>query len=116
MTLRCQVKCDKGSQCTRIAGHPDGYHLTEHDCVCLTEVTGEPEWLTHAREPEPFTEVFSEDEYRADTKRVIDHALATGRAVVVRADGSPRVVISIPPAHPGMVPDLDGSGQGEKDD
>ena len=44
--------------------------------------------------------VFSEDEYRLDTKCVIDHAIRTGRAVVVRADGSVRVVISIPAAEP----------------
>lgn len=37
MTIRCQQKCDKGSQCTRIADHNDGYHLTEHGCVCLSE-------------------------------------------------------------------------------
>ena len=42
------------------------------------------------------TGVFSEDEYRADAGRVIAHAVSTGRAVVARADGSPRVVISIP--------------------
>lgn len=35
--LRCQQKCDKGSQCTREVDHGDGYHLTEHGCVCLTE-------------------------------------------------------------------------------
>lgn len=40
--------------------------------------------------------VFSEDEYRADAGRVIAYAVNTGRAVVARADGSPRVVISIP--------------------
>jgi hypothetical protein len=44
--------------------------------------------------------VFSEDEYRSDAGRVIAHAVSTGRAVVARADGSPRVVISIPAAEP----------------
>lgn len=44
--------------------------------------------------------VFSEDEYRNDAGRVIAHALNTGQAVVMRADGSPRVVISIPAAEP----------------
>ncbi len=44
------------------------------------------------------TGVFSEDEYRADAGRVIAYAVNTGRAVVARADGSPRVVISIPAA------------------
>ena len=42
--------------------------------------------------------VFTEAEYRADAGRVIAHAAAEGRAIVVRADGTPRVVISIPPA------------------
>ena len=42
--------------------------------------------------------VFTEAEYRADAKRVVDHALATGRAIVARSDGTVRVVISIPPA------------------
>ena len=46
------------------------------------------------------TGVFSEDEYRSDAGRVIAHAVSTGRAVVARADGSPRVVISIPAAEP----------------
>jgi hypothetical protein len=39
---------------------------------------------------------FSEAEYSADAGKVIAHAAATGRAVVSAADGSPRVVISIP--------------------
>jgi hypothetical protein len=42
--------------------------------------------------------VFTEAEYRADAGRVIAHAATEGRAIVVRADGTPRVVISIPPA------------------
>jgi hypothetical protein len=42
--------------------------------------------------------VFTEAEYRDDTKRVVDHAVKTGRAVVIRPDGSARVVISIPAA------------------
>lgn len=40
--------------------------------------------------------VFSEAEYSADAAKVIAHAAATGSAVVVSADGRPRVVISIP--------------------
>jgi len=39
---------------------------------------------------------FSEADYSADVGKVIAHAAATGTAVVARADGSPRVVISIP--------------------
>jgi hypothetical protein len=39
---------------------------------------------------------FSEAEYAADAGKVIAHAALTGNAVVARADGSPRVVISIP--------------------
>lgn len=39
---------------------------------------------------------FSEAEYSTDAGKVIAHAAATGNAVVARADGSPRVVISIP--------------------
>ena len=39
---------------------------------------------------------FSEAEYSADPGRVIAHAAATGTAVVVSADGSPCVVITIP--------------------
>ncbi|MBX3160163.1 MAG: hypothetical protein KF773_29620 [Deltaproteobacteria bacterium] len=42
--------------------------------------------------------VFSEDEYRADPRKVIAHAVATGQAVVAGADGTPSVVIAIPPA------------------
>jgi hypothetical protein len=44
--------------------------------------------------------VFTEPEYRADAKSVVAHAVATGRAIVARADGTTRVVISIPPADP----------------
>ncbi len=44
--------------------------------------------------------VFTEAEYRADAKSVVAHAVATGSAIVARADGTPRVVISIPPAEP----------------
>lgn len=39
---------------------------------------------------------FSEAEYSANPGRVIGHAAATGTAVVSAADGSPRVVITIP--------------------
>jgi hypothetical protein len=46
--------------------------------------------------------VFSEAEYRAEAKSVVAHAVATGSAIVARADGSPRVVISIPPADPSV--------------
>jgi hypothetical protein len=42
--------------------------------------------------------VFTEAEYRADAKAVVAYAVATGTAIVARADGTPRVVISIPPA------------------
>jgi hypothetical protein len=44
--------------------------------------------------------VFTEGEYRANAKSVVAHAVATGSAIVVRADGTARVVISIPPADP----------------
>ncbi len=46
--------------------------------------------------------VFTEAEYRADAKSVVAHAVATGSAIVVRADGTTRVVISIPPADPSV--------------
>ena len=46
--------------------------------------------------------VFTEAEYRADPKSVVAHAVATGRAIVARADGTVRVVISIPPADPSV--------------
>jgi len=39
---------------------------------------------------------FSEAEYSANAGKVIGHAAVTGTAVVSAADGSPRVVISIP--------------------
>jgi hypothetical protein len=39
---------------------------------------------------------FSEADYVKDTKGVVAHAAATGRAVVQNADGRPRVIISIP--------------------
>ena len=42
--------------------------------------------------------VFTEAEYRADAGAVVAHAFANGSAIVARPDGSPRVVISIPPA------------------
>ena len=48
--------------------------------------------------------VFTEAEYRADAKSVVAHAIATGRAIVARADGTTRVVISIPPADPSVKP------------
>jgi len=44
--------------------------------------------------------VFTEAEYRTDAKKVVAHAVATGRAIVARADGTVRVVISIPQAEP----------------
>ena len=44
--------------------------------------------------------VFTEAEYRTDAKHVVAHAIATGRAIVARADGTVRVVIWIPPAEP----------------
>jgi hypothetical protein len=44
------------------------------------------------------TKVFTEAEYQADAGRVIAHAATAGTAIVARSDGSPRVVISIPPA------------------
>ena len=39
---------------------------------------------------------FTEAEYKADPARIVAHAAETGRAVVVRPDGSTLVVISIP--------------------
>lgn len=39
---------------------------------------------------------FSEADYSADAGKIIAHAAATGSAVVIGADGQPRVVISIP--------------------
>lgn len=44
------------------------------------------------------SDTFTEAEYAASPARVIAHAVKTGRALVVRADGSVRVVISIPKA------------------
>jgi hypothetical protein len=41
------------------------------------------------------SKVFTEAEYRADPKRVVAHAVATGSAIVARDDGTLRVVISI---------------------
>ena len=52
-----------------------------------------PNMIRHAETQASFTEI----EYRDNPRRVIEHAVRTGRAVVVRADGSVRVVISIPP-------------------
>jgi hypothetical protein len=45
---------------------------------------------------------FTEAEYRANAKSVVAHAVATGSAIVARADGTTRVVISIPPADPSV--------------
>ena len=44
--------------------------------------------------------VFTEADYRTDAKSMIAHAIVTGRAIVGRADGTVRVLISIPPAEP----------------
>ena len=51
----------------------------------------DPSSIAHVEGP-----TFSEADYTADAGKVIAHAAATGRAVVVRADGSPRVIITIP--------------------
>jgi hypothetical protein len=40
--------------------------------------------------------VFSQTEYEENTAKVVAHAAATGRAVVVGVDGRPRVIITIP--------------------
>lgn len=63
-------------------------------------------------------DTFTEAEYLTDPKYVAEHATRHGRAVVVRPDGSARVVISVPaadartdlsppsppsPAHPGAL-------------
>lgn len=53
------------------------------------------------------TRVFTEAEYRADAGRVIAHAAAAGSAIVARSDGTPRVIISIPPAEPATGDPLD---------
>jgi hypothetical protein len=53
----------------------------------------------HPANPLP-TKIFTEAEYRADVSKVIAHAAEAGSAIVARADGSPRVVIAIPPADP----------------
>jgi hypothetical protein len=39
---------------------------------------------------------FSEADYSEHPEKVIAHAAATGRAVVVGADGKPRIIITIP--------------------
>lgn len=39
---------------------------------------------------------FTEAEYSEHPERIVAHAAATGCAVVVGADGSPRVIITIP--------------------
>lgn len=51
-----------------------------------------------ARDSSDGSNSFTEAEYRDNAARVVAHAAATGRAVVVREDGSVRVVISIPTA------------------
>lgn len=48
----------------------------------------------------PGPNVFTEAAYRADPKRVIAYAEATGSAIVTRSDGTPRFMIVIPPAEP----------------
>jgi len=40
--------------------------------------------------------IFSEADYSEHPDKVIAYAAATGRAVVVGADGKPRVIITIP--------------------
>jgi hypothetical protein len=39
---------------------------------------------------------FSEAEYAENARKVVAHAAATGTAIVSTAEGTPRVVISIP--------------------
>lgn len=46
----------------------------------------------------PVSGAFTEAEYRTEPQKVVAHAIATGRAIVTRGDGTVRVVISIPPA------------------
>lgn len=46
----------------------------------------------------PRSGAFTEAEYRTEPKKVVARAIATGRAIVTRADGTVRVVISIPSA------------------
>ncbi len=48
----------------------------------------------------PGPNVFSEADYRADAKRVIAYAEATGNAIITRSDGTARFMIAIPPAEP----------------
>ena len=51
----------------------------------------------------PLSGAFTEAEYRTELKKVVAHAIATGQAIVTRADGTVRVVISIPPAESSTV-------------
>ena len=49
---------------------------------------------------------FTEAEYRDDVRRVIEHAVENGTAVVTKNDGTPRVVITIPTVDlPSLWPD-----------
>lgn len=41
---------------------------------------------------------FSEEEYKINTKAIVQYAIENGGAVIVRKDGSIRIVITIPSA------------------
>ena len=69
------------------------YHFNLTD---VSPVTGrrDPERV-HAPRP---GHAFTETEYLADAKRIVEYAMQNGRACVMRSDGSVRVDISIPAA------------------
>ena len=76
-----------------------------YTCSCGLRVTSSSmhflECATVAKRVREYEESigeFSEEAYAADPARIIAHAVSTGRALVVRKDGSVRVAISIPSA------------------
>jgi hypothetical protein len=91
---------DDGNAATPAArDSSDGSNLSDVGGPGNNSLEGrEPGFLNAAPASGQQAGTFTEAEYRADAARVISHAAIAGRAVVVRDDGSVRVVISIPTA------------------
>jgi hypothetical protein len=62
------------------------------------ETRGEPLMAEEGYSAPVRADSFTEDEYRADPRRVIQYAEQNGTATVTRSDGTTRFVVAIPPA------------------
>ena len=75
-----------------------------YKCPCGLRVSGHSMHFRTCGKVRELAERFTEDEYKANPADVIAFAEQNGRAMVVREDGSVRVVISIPKAVEPLVP------------